>query len=508
MKTQDVGSKMNETSREVIANLRNDPSPTNLQSLLGLPVFKEICATLMHSEGTQAKMMVEYLKDVSAMLCLIAAMREKSIETHLAAERTLLPKCFAFGHVNYARYLTFQHVNLQNVKMNHKDAWDDLVENGFRGSLSGEPFSTIHGDLITEITINREVKVRGGPMQGGYSTSKQTTDAFIKTSHLMAKLRATLKDRLDILTSSSHQETTIGARKQHERMVQSLVIQLDKYFDPFPIGSARHMKTGVEIDRSIVSGLLSSSKVGEKQFQDFVNLRLKATGEGRINFFDKIVNLRIKTGQEKVKKESKAVNITKEDRQAFGVMVGMATSPEEVHSHPLTSVPLALATPERDLRQGSKSALRNHIIEESSSATEDQPPIRGNWLIDGMAAVRSIPSQQTWGEFTDILVKFCLPPSQSKSKQLGIIFDSYSTATTKQLTQRHRGTSGRRIHIKSPEQSMPGGKDWDLFLHNSENKTEPIQFLVGYYKTNSVRSKLGIPLIVTEEEKNLADHTN
>jgi len=99
-------------------------------------------------------------------LCsLIVAMREKSIETHLAAERTLLPKCFAFGHVNYARYLTFQHVNLQNVKMNHKDAWDDLVENGFRGSLSGEPFSTIHGDLITEITINREVKVRGGPMQ-------------------------------------------------------------------------------------------------------------------------------------------------------------------------------------------------------------------------------------------------------------------------------------------------------------------------------------------------------
>ena len=137
-------------------------------------------------------MMVEYLKDVSAMLCFIVAVREKSMETHLAAERVLLPKCFAFGHVNYARYLTFQHVNLQNVKRNLKDAWDDLVQNGFGGSMSGKPFSTIHGDLITEITINREVKVRGGPMQGGYSTSEQTTDTFIKTSHIMAKLRATL----------------------------------------------------------------------------------------------------------------------------------------------------------------------------------------------------------------------------------------------------------------------------------------------------------------------------
>ena len=31
----------------------------------------------------------KYLKDVSAMLCLIVAVREKSIMTQLAAERTL-----------------------------------------------------------------------------------------------------------------------------------------------------------------------------------------------------------------------------------------------------------------------------------------------------------------------------------------------------------------------------------------------------------------------------------
>ena len=147
--------------------------------------------------------MVDYLKDVSAMLCFIAALREKNIEAHLAAERVLLPKSFTFGHVNYVRYLTFQHVNLQNVKLNHKAAWDDLVQNGVGGLMSGE------------------VKVRGGPMQGGYSTSVQTTYAFIKTSHIMAKLRATLKEILDILTSSTHKEINI---------VQGPVRQLDKYF--------------------------------------------------------------------------------------------------------------------------------------------------------------------------------------------------------------------------------------------------------------------------------------
>lgn len=188
------------------------------------------------------------------------------------------------------------------------------------------------------------------------------------------------------------------------------------------------------------------------------------------------------------------MNVLKEDRQALGLLVGKATSP---HSYPLTTVPLALATPERDLRQGSKAALRNYLVEESASGC-DEPPDRGHWLIDGMAAVKSIPFQQTWGEYADVLMKFCLPPSSSKPLELGIIFDSYSTVTTKELTQNRRGTPGRRIHITGSEQSMPKGKDWDSFLHNSENKTDLTRFLVNQYKSDSVRSRLRFPLIITD----------
>jgi hypothetical protein len=48
---------------------------------------------------------------------------------------------------------------------------------------------------------------------------------------------------------------------------------------------------------------------------------------------------------------------------------------------------------------------------------------------------------------------------------------------------------------------MPQGKDWDLFLNNPDNKIELIQFLVNHYKSDPVRSKLEIPLTLTEEEK-------
>ena len=48
---------------------------------------------------------------------------------------------------------------------------------------------------------------------------------------------------------------------------------------------------------------------------------------------------------------------------------GRSTSFWCLHSYPLTTVPLALATPERDLRQGSKAALRNYLIEKANSVT-------------------------------------------------------------------------------------------------------------------------------------------
>ena len=57
------------------------------------------------------------------------------------------------------------------------------------------------------------------------------------------------------------------------------------------------MKTGVEINHNIVSGLLSSMEAEEKCFRGFGDERLKATGEERKYFFDKIVNLKIRAGQ-------------------------------------------------------------------------------------------------------------------------------------------------------------------------------------------------------------------
>ena len=77
---------------------------------------------------------------------------------YLEAERALLPQCFAFGHPNYSRYLTYQHALLEVHGISNTSIQKDLNENGFGGGLTGNKVSTKHGDLIIETTKKREVR--------------------------------------------------------------------------------------------------------------------------------------------------------------------------------------------------------------------------------------------------------------------------------------------------------------------------------------------------------------
>jgi len=151
----------------------------------------------------------------------------------------------------------------------------------------------------------------------------------------MAKVRAALKDKLSIMTTSVHKEVTQGARKEHEKTVESMVEQIGNYMDPSAGGVARHFKTGETIPEDVVRGLLQSTEMGETLLLKFIDERLKREGDSRISFFQPIQNLKIKIGMEKPKKTLKVVNILKEEKQAFGALVGKATTAREAHSYPL-----------------------------------------------------------------------------------------------------------------------------------------------------------------------------
>ena len=110
-------------------------------------------------------MTIAYL-NVSSMLAMISAVREGNIERHLQSERDMLNQFFAFNYQNYARYCSFQDVYLRYMEEQSHPAFGELKAKGFGESIGGKPFSSIHGDLMTEL-FNKETKGTPGPFRCG-----------------------------------------------------------------------------------------------------------------------------------------------------------------------------------------------------------------------------------------------------------------------------------------------------------------------------------------------------
>ena len=100
-------------------------------------------------------MTICFIKDVSSLLALASAVREENFERHVLAEREMVKYYFAFDHINYARYMSYQQVYLQELQRINSNAIMDLTQRVFGGSLSGVSFSCLHGYLITEIFSER-----------------------------------------------------------------------------------------------------------------------------------------------------------------------------------------------------------------------------------------------------------------------------------------------------------------------------------------------------------------
>ena len=55
-------------------------------------------------------------------------------------------------------------------------------------------------------------------MMGGYSLMDKKNDAFIKTSHVMGKVRSKLKEQVNLLSPWVHKELSPGPRKYRDNI--------------------------------------------------------------------------------------------------------------------------------------------------------------------------------------------------------------------------------------------------------------------------------------------------
>ena len=91
--------------------------------------------------GTEAKMTICFIKTVSSLLALVSAAQDNNFEQHLQEEGEMIKYCFAFNHINCARYLSYQQVYLRELQGINNNAMMNLARRGFRDSLSVDSFS-------------------------------------------------------------------------------------------------------------------------------------------------------------------------------------------------------------------------------------------------------------------------------------------------------------------------------------------------------------------------------
>ena len=70
--------------------------------------YKELVTTVLRTTEARSQMVVNYLKDVSTMLAIISAARTGNITQHFQTERSIPKLIFAFDHIKYACYNSFQ----------------------------------------------------------------------------------------------------------------------------------------------------------------------------------------------------------------------------------------------------------------------------------------------------------------------------------------------------------------------------------------------------------------
>ena len=136
--------------------------------------------------------------------------------------------CFAFDHINYARYVSYQQVYLRELQSIDSNAMMDLAQRGFGGSISGDSFSCLHGDLIKG-KFNRQPKSQAGPHCAGFSTDIAKVTTCVATSHVHTKFTQTLSEKIQLNTSTNHKECTPVAIRLHNKNGELLKEKLKSY---------------------------------------------------------------------------------------------------------------------------------------------------------------------------------------------------------------------------------------------------------------------------------------
>lgn len=495
---------------EMVQDLHQETSEEVLKHSSFLKVshlFQEYLEYLRHGSTVLAKFWMSYIDMVDILLNLLRASREGNWNLHLSAIHSLIPWCFAYDHVNYARYLSYYYAEMTNLPHDNPGIYEYLQNGGFSVQRSStNPFGRIPVDQCVETTINRDTQTHGGTK--GFSLKPGALSRYYLTAEYRSSYLRILKDTVHLeQTDLQHNDLKKSRMQRDEHDVRHLVETLDTtWINPFSDGMQElvSISTGRVVSEEIVKDLVDAYKTGLESYKVFREERLEQSTE---TFHRPLQKKKLKTFTNLAKKDKlckvgpKDI-ILKADRNLFAHMIIIAQSRQlqmqEVLGHSLGPVPWALSTPDGSLRKTSKAALALEL--QKYVAPAENIPRESVCLIDGMALVQRLKgNHKTFAEVAETLLSFVLIEGEH-SPRIDVVFDVYLEQSIKNLERTRRGaTEGTIFRHITPGHSV---QQWRKFLACPFNKESLIQVVVEEWKHAKNREKIaGKDVYVTVKEK-------
>ncbi len=231
-----------------------------------LDVYQEV---LRVGNGCLSKFWMSYIDMVEILLGLIRASREGDWILHLASIRAMIPWCFAYDRLNYARYLPYYYAKMTQLPTEHPDVYAKFMQGGFSVQLdSTNPFGKIPVDQTIEETVNKDTQTPGGTK--GFSMKAGAVSRYYLTAEYRSKYLRALRNMVGQNKSKlSHPDLQSPRIKKDEADVKSLIDMMENnWLNPFTVEvrDLVNLSTGCVAPPDIAKDLLRANAIGEDAY--------------------------------------------------------------------------------------------------------------------------------------------------------------------------------------------------------------------------------------------------
>jgi hypothetical protein len=486
-----------------------------MQSLAKNPSF-EGCAVIMENDtyvsfledyekfkenvrggllGKTAQLWMSYCDCVWVLLRFLEAIKENDLELYIKSLRALCALMFSADHLNYARYLPMYYTHLKNLVTTNENVKVLLGKYGLSVARSKVPACRNAVDLTIEQTINRSAKTTGGVV--GFSRNENAYYRWSLTRHKRATFLDATLDCLNMTSDEAdgHKANRPTEIRHSEEAVSKLVSAFRNFMNPFDVpdhavNQLFCLSSGKPASEIVTENMLKYVSNGEEAANKFINERLLSN---KVKFHDPLKKQRLQTFEAMAvtktmtTTQQKAVRV-KAERNFIGHLLMMANKYgkeidlDKLFAYPLSPIPWSLATADGSFMKTNKAQLM-HMLEERSAARDYEMPTDCTVIMDGNALLQSLTNlPETFGGLA-LIVFNCLP----KVSVVHFVTDSYHSNSIKQSERDRRGSSSKYV-IGGRMTKLP--RDFSSFMHNSENKTQLISFLLKEWQSQDYLDRL------------------